>query len=123
MSTPPPNFTPLPRGEVIAGLGTFWPPAQYAPSLTVPPDLLTDPDATSGAVGVYTRPNRPGTTWWAVDGVIWPQAAGTPDETLAALLPGSVLTVPDVSTGGDTPPYTPDPPSQAEARLSRKDTP
>lgn len=108
MSTPPPNYTPLDRDEVISYFGPAWPPTPDAPSLTVPPELIpTDGESTSGAVGVYPTPGRPGTTWWAVDAVIWPQSAGAPDEALAELLPGSVLTVPAPPDPDEPPPSPP----------------
>lgn len=97
-----PIFTALDRDEVIGYLGGIWPPQQDATTLTLPPDC----GITDGAVAVYPRPGRPGVTWWAVDSLIGPQGAGTPDEALAELLPGSVLNVP-----ADQPTAPPPPPS------------
>lgn len=81
-------FTPLDREQVIAYLGDAWPVPDGTTLLRLPADGMTD-----GAVSVYPVPGQPGTAWWAVDSVIPPQAAGIPDEALAALIPGSVLTV------------------------------
>jgi hypothetical protein len=94
-----PIFTAMDRDEVISYLGSYWPVSAATPLLTLPPDC----GITTGAAAVYPRPGRPGTTWWAVDGSIPPQGSGTPDEALAALLPGSVLILP--------PPPSDDPPS------------
>jgi hypothetical protein len=98
-----PVFTAMDRDEVIGYLGSYWPARGTDPALTLPPDC----GITTGAVAVYPRPGRPGTTWWAVDGSITPQPAGTPDEALAALLPGSVLVLPPPAPPEDDPPPTP----------------
>lgn len=104
MSTPPPVFTAMDRDEVIGYLGGVWPPPADAPTLLLPPDC----GITCGAVAVYPIPGRPGRAWWAVDSLIGPQTAGTPDEALAALLPGSVLQGP--ADPPDEPPPPPFPP-------------
>lgn len=98
-----PVFTAMDRDEVIGYLGSAWPPPADAPLLTLPPGC----GITDGAVAVYPRPGRPGRTWWAVDGSIPPQGAGTPDEALAALLPGSVLVVTPPPPEDDPPPAPP----------------
>jgi hypothetical protein len=103
MSTPAPVYTALDRDEVIGYLAGVWPPAADAPTLALPPDC----GITCGAVAVYLVPGRPGVTWWAVDGLIGPQSGRTPDEALAALLPGSVLQPPVLPPVDDpTPPLT-----------------
>lgn len=101
MTTPAPVYTELPRDEVTVALGPYWPVPASAPHLVLPPDApLVD-----GAVAVYPRPGRPGVTWWALDAAIPPQPSGTPDEALAALLPGSALVLPDPPP--DIPPSPP----------------
>lgn len=97
-----PIFTAMDRDEVITYLGASWPVPTDATVLTLPPDT----GITDGAVAVYPLPGRPGQTWWAVDGQIPPQPAGTPDEALAALLPGSVLQTPPPPDDDPTPPQT-----------------
>lgn len=99
-----PAYTPYDRTEVIGYLGTAWPAPATATLLVLPVDTV-GPDFT-GAVAVWPVPGRPGTTWWAVDGVVPPQLTGTPDEALAALLPGSVLQTPPPPDGDPTPPLT-----------------
>ncbi|WP_405554339.1 hypothetical protein [Streptomyces sp. NBC_01171] len=100
-----PIYTSLDRDEVISYLGRCWPPRPGDPCLTVPADAgLTD-----GAATVYPREGQPGMAWWVVDSTVYQQDAGTPDEALAALLPGSVLTtVPDPHPVLDGPPPTSD---------------
>lgn len=96
-----PVYTRLDRDEVISYLGRAWPPRPGDPCVTIPPDAGLE----DGAVAVYPVEGRPGTTWWVVDSTVYPQDAGTPDEALAALLPGSVLTaVPGPDPDTDTPP-------------------
>ncbi len=98
-----PVYTPMPRDEVISYLGPAWPPRPGTPYLTIPADA----GITDGAVAVYPRPGRPGTSWWVVDSTVYQQDAGIPDETLAALIPGSVLgMVPDPDP--DAPPNPPE---------------
>lgn len=94
-----PVYTGIDRDEVISYLGAAWPPRPGDTSLTIPPDT----GITDGAATVYPVDGQPGTTWWVVDGAIPVQDAGTPDEALAALLPGSALgTIPNPEPG--TPP-------------------
>lgn len=98
-----PVYAPLDRDEVISYLGRCWPPVPGEPCLTVPASAgLTD-----GAATAYPVEGRPGMTWWVIDSAVYRQDAGTPDEALAALLPGSVLgSVPDSNPEPDTPPQT-----------------
>jgi hypothetical protein len=96
-----PVYTQLERDDVISYLGRCWPPTPGAPALTIP----TDTGITDGAATVYPVDGQPGTSWWVVDYVICVQDAGTPDDALAALLPGSVLgTIPAPNPDPDTPP-------------------
>ena len=96
-----PVYTALDRDDVISYLGRCWPPTPGEPCLTIPPDA----GITDGAATVYPVEGRPGTSWWVVDSTVNVQDAGTPDDALAALLPGSVLgTVPDPDPTTDTPP-------------------
>lgn len=95
-------YTPMPRDEVLASLGAYWP----APPGSVLLRLPADEAMTDGAVSVYPVPGRPGTAWLAIDAVIPPQAAGAPDDALVALIPGSTL---DVVGGMDPPPESPPP--------------
>lgn len=98
-----PSFTEFPQDEVVTYLSRWWPIPNNATLLL----LDTDHTAFTGAVGVYPVPGRPGTTWWAVDGVIPPQPIGTPTQALAAMLPGSVLQTPPPPPAGDpSPPLT-----------------
>lgn len=96
-------FTPLGREEVIVYLGAAWPAPDGSPLLRLPDDA----GMTDGAVSVYPNPGQPGTAWWAVDSVIPPQAAGIPDEALAALIPGSVLIADAPVTDPGPPPEPP----------------
>lgn len=112
MTTPPPAappiYTPFDRDEVTRNLGPAWPAPPTAALLTLPPDALDtngNPFAT-GAVAVFPVPGRPGRTWWAVDSQIPPQQAGTPDDALAAMLPGSVLQTPPPPADSQIPPQT-----------------
>jgi len=90
------TFTPLPREEVLAALGRHWPPA---PGTTVIRHGYLA-EVTTGALAVHEDDDRPGTTWWVVDGVIPPQDAGP-----APLLPGDrPETVP--ASAVDAPPLT-----------------
>ncbi len=96
-----PIYTPMPHDEVISYLASTWPPRPNTACLTIPPDA----GITDGAVAVYPVEGRPGTSWWVVDSTVYVQDAGTPDEALAALMPGSVLgMVPDPDPGPDNPP-------------------
>jgi hypothetical protein len=90
------TYTKLPRDEVLAALGPHWPPL---PGATVA--LIGEIVAvTHGAVAVHLTNDRPGTTWWAVDGLIVPQDAGP-----APVLPGCPMaTVPAPAV--DHPPLT-----------------
>jgi hypothetical protein len=103
MSTPPPVYTALDLDEVAGYLGTYYPVPEDVTVLVLPPDA---PEQFTGAVAVYPRPGRPGQTWWAVDGEIPPQAAGTPDDALMALLPGSSLYTPQPPADDPTPPHS-----------------
>lgn len=96
-----PVYIALQHDDVVSYLGPAWPPTPGDPLLVIPPDAsLTD-----GAAIVYPQEGRPGITWWVVDSTIPRQGAGTPDEALAALLPGSVLgTVLSPTPTPDTPP-------------------
>lgn len=98
-----PIYVPIARDEVVSYLGRCWPPNPNDPCLTLPADA----GMTDGGVVVYPQEGRPGTCWWVVDSTVYVQDAGTPDEALAALVPGSVLgTVPDPSPAPDTPPQS-----------------
>ncbi|MGW2210118.1 hypothetical protein [Streptomyces sp. NPDC001781] len=95
-----PIYSSLDRGEVISYLGRCWPPRAGEPCLSLPAEA----GITDGAATVYPVEGRPGMAWWVVDGTVYQQDAGTPDEALAELLPGSVLgTVPAPATP-DAPP-------------------
>lgn len=91
------TYTEMPRAEVLAALGPHWP---AAPGAAVA--LVGEVVAIShGAVAVHDDNDRPGTTWWAVDGLIVPQDAGPPP-----VLPGCpVATVPEPAV--DAPPLAP----------------
>lgn len=99
-------FLPLYRADVLAALGTAWPAPVGSTILRLGPDTVTD-----GAVVVYAVEGQPGTTWWAVDGVVPSQSAGLVTDALAALVPGVVEIVPD-PWSDTTPPasYSSDPP-------------
>ncbi|MET9098298.1 hypothetical protein [Streptomyces antibioticus] len=59
------------REDVLASLGPYWPP--------LPGALVTRIAALGiehGAVAVHNADGQPGTTWWAIDGLVVPQAAG-----------------------------------------------
>ena len=73
------SFTPMPRDEVVGYLGPHWPPAPGA----VVTRVRSLAQVTDGAFTIHEADDRPGTTWWAVDGLIVPQDAGPPP-----LLPG-----------------------------------
>ncbi|MGW2379308.1 hypothetical protein [Streptomyces sp. NPDC001658] len=90
------TYTERPRDEVLAALGPHWP---APPGATVA--LIGEAVAiTHGAVAVHDSDDQPGTTWWAVDGLIVPQDAGPPPE-----LPGCPMaTVPQPAV--DAPPLT-----------------
>lgn len=65
------THVPLPREEAVRYLGACWPPQPGA--------LVTRVGAVGidhGAVAVHLVDDEPGTTWWAVDGLIVPQDAG-----------------------------------------------
>jgi hypothetical protein len=90
------TYTELPRDEVIAALGPHWPPR---PGATVA--LIGEIVAVAhGAVAVHSSGDRPGTTWWAVDGLIVPQDAGPVPDLPAARFE----TVPQPAA--DAPPLT-----------------
>ncbi|MGY0067720.1 hypothetical protein ACWZEH_13010 [Streptomyces sp. QTS137] len=90
------TYTELPRDEVLAQLGPYW-PAPPGARIALIGEIVA---VTHGAVAVHDSDDRPGTLWWAVDGLIVPQGAGPPPE-----LPGCpVATVPDPAP--DTPPHT-----------------
>lgn len=97
-------YTPMPRDEVLASLGAYWPPPPGAVLLRLP----ADEEMTDGTVSVYPVPGRPGTAWLTIDGVIPPQGAGAPDDALVDLIPGSTL---DVVTVAEPPPEAPPPTS------------
>jgi len=65
------TFIQMPREEVIGYLGPAWP---ARPGSTVERVAFLSETA-HGAVSVQEG-SRPGTTWWAVDGVLVPQDAG-----------------------------------------------
>ena len=76
------TYVAMPREEVVTVLGPHWPPQ---------PGALVSPIGAfvaieHGAVAVHEAEGQPGTTWWAVDGLIVPQDAGP-----APSLPGVVL--------------------------------
>ncbi|MEU7381550.1 hypothetical protein AB0A91_16410 [Streptomyces sp. NPDC042207] len=89
---PEPIYLVLERADVVSYMGRGYPPRPGAPRLVLPPEA----ELTDGAVCVYPEPGRPGYTWWVLESTVYVQDAGTPDEALAALIPGSVLgSVPD----------------------------
>jgi len=90
------TFIPLPRADVISYLGRSWP---ARPGATVE-RVLSVPDATDGALAVRPDGDRPGTTWWVVDGLIVPQDAGP----LPQLEGDQLETIPNTSP--DAPPPT-----------------
>lgn len=97
-----PVYLQMDRDEVISYMTGCWPPVPGAPCL----HLAEPSEVIDGAVVVYPVEGRPGTTWWVLDTTVYRQDAGVPDEALAALLPGSVLTtVLDPNPPPDTPPY------------------
>lgn len=90
------TYTLMPRDEVLGCLGPHWPPVPGA--LVVRVRSLAD--VTHGALSIHEDDDRPGTTWWVVDGLIVPQDAGPPP-----LLPGDQPeTVPEPAV--DAPPLT-----------------
>ncbi|KRV48783.1 hypothetical protein AQ490_23210 [Wenjunlia vitaminophila] len=83
-----PSYVSMDRGDVLAVLGRqYWPPETGDPELRLPDAAGID----CGAVGVYPVEGQPGYLWWVLDACVYRQAQGTPDEALAALIPGSVL--------------------------------
>jgi hypothetical protein len=81
------TYTELPRDEVLATLGPHWPPPPGAAVALIGETVAV----THGAVAVHDTDDQPGTTWWAIDGLIPPQEAGP-----APVLPGCPLaTVPE----------------------------
>ncbi|MFF9124357.1 hypothetical protein ACF09J_13785 [Streptomyces sp. NPDC014889] len=89
---PDPIYLLLERTDVISYMGRGYPPRPGTPCLVLPPEA----ELTDGAVCVYPELGRPGYTWWVLDSTVYVQDAGTPDEALAGLIPGSVLQhVPD----------------------------
>lgn len=91
------THTPMPRADVLAVLGPHWPAPPGATVARVGAVVAID----HGAVAVHETDGQPGTTWWAVDGLIVPQDAGT-----APILPGCPMdTVPEPAA--DAPPLTP----------------
>lgn len=88
------THTEMPRDEVLAALGPHWPPLPGA-SVALISEVVA---ITHGAVAVHDTNNGPGTTWWAVDGLIVPQDAGPPPQ-----LPGCPIdTIPQPTA--DAPP-------------------
>lgn len=91
------THTPLSRDESLAMLGPHWPARPGALVACIGSLVAID----HGAVAVHDTDGPPGTTWWAVDGLIIPQDAGPPPP-----LPGCPLeTVPEPTV--DAPPLTP----------------
>jgi hypothetical protein len=96
-----PIYIALSRDDVISYLGRAWPPRPGQPCLTI----ADEAGITDGVAVVYPVDGQPGTCWWVVDRLIPTQDAGTPDEALAALLPGSVLgAIPSPGPDPDEPP-------------------
>ncbi|MFF7561962.1 hypothetical protein ACFZB4_18565 [Streptomyces pseudovenezuelae] len=90
------TYTELPREEVLVALGPHW-PAQPGATVALIGERVA---VTNGAVAVHDADDQPGTTWWAIDGLIIPQDAGPPPN-----LPGcSLETVPEPAV--DHPPLT-----------------
>jgi hypothetical protein len=86
-----PIYLALPREDVVSYMGSCWPLRPGEPLLT----LAAEAGITDGAAIVYPAEGQPGTAWWVIDSAVPVQDAGTPDEALAAMLPGSTLgTVP-----------------------------
>lgn len=91
------TYTELPRDEVLTALGPHWPPRPG--TAVVRHRYLVN--VTDGALTVREDDDRPGTTWFVVDGLIVPQDAGPPP-----YFPGDQAeTVPDPTPA--TPPLTP----------------
>lgn len=91
------TYNELPREEMLTALGPHW-PARPGATVALIGEVVA---VTHGAVTVHGSDGHPGTTWWAVDGLIVPQDAGPPPS-----LPGCpVATVPDPVPA--TPPLTP----------------
>jgi hypothetical protein len=96
------SYYPQTRDAALQRLGTAWPPEPGATVVRLPPDA----PITDGAVILRPADDQPGITWRAVDSLIVTQPAGSADEALAALIPGSALeTIP----GPDEPPAPPVP--------------
>lgn len=68
------TFTELPREEVLAALGPHWPARPG--SVVVRHRYLVN--VTTGALTIHEDDDRPGTTWFVVDGLVVPQDAGPP---------------------------------------------
>ncbi|MFD3310063.1 hypothetical protein [Streptomyces sp. NPDC058694] len=81
------THTPMSRDDAVAMLGPHWPPR---PGTTVAYVGLSVA-IYHGAVAVHTAEGQPGTTWWAVDGLLVTQDAGPPPSLYDCL----VQTVPD----------------------------
>ncbi|WP_407553071.1 hypothetical protein QOM21_23875 [Streptomyces sp. Pv4-95] len=104
----PPIYVPLERREVEQCLGNRLPARVGRPVLRVPADAETQ----TGGVCVFPTEGQPGWLFYLLDGLIYEQDAGAVDETLAALIPGSVLeTVPgEIPAEVPPSPYPSDPP-------------
>ncbi|MGX1483434.1 hypothetical protein RKD45_002510 [Streptomyces griseus] len=98
------TYIPLPREDVITYLGMDWPVPTGSTVIRIDPAQ----GVTDGAVAISTDPRRPGVLWWLIDGTVPPQAAGQPTEELAALIPGSVLEIPEQPNPNPDPPHTVD---------------
>ncbi|MFI1734044.1 hypothetical protein ACH40E_33490 [Streptomyces acidicola] len=95
------THTPMTRDETLAVLGLHWPPRPGALVARIGSVVAIG----HGAVAVHDTDGRPGTTWWAVDGLVVPQDAGPPPS-----LPGCPLeTVPEPAV--EPPPVDPAPAS------------
>lgn len=90
------TYTPTPREDALTALGPHWPARPGATVARVGEVVAI----THGAVSVLGVDGQPGTTWWAVDGLIVPQDAGPLPE-----LPGCPLATVPVPTA-DAPPLT-----------------
>ncbi|MFJ5675036.1 hypothetical protein [Streptomyces sp. NPDC093097] len=95
----PPIYVPLDRDEVVRSLDNRLPPRTGRPILRISADQETQ----TGGVCVFPAAGQPGYLFYLLDGVIVEQDAGAVDDTLAALVPGSVLEI----VPGDLPPDSP----------------
>ncbi|MFJ5802679.1 hypothetical protein [Streptomyces decoyicus] len=102
----PPIYVPLGRDEVVRCLGSRIPARVGRPFLRVPADA----EVQTGGVCVFPIEGRPGYLYYLLDGCIYEQDAGPIDESLVALIPGSVLETVPGDVQPETPPASEEPP-------------